>query len=111
MPLKTNLLGVATALALCLGAGAAPAQTIYPIDRADILAGARFDLKVEFPAGAEDVRLTINGQDAQALTGAKSEIIRNEEGAARSALWLRDASLKILAPTRSRPRLEAARRR
>ena len=25
------------------------AQTIYPLDRAEILAGARFDLKVEFP--------------------------------------------------------------
>ena len=27
-------------------------QTIYPIDRADILAGSRFDFKVEFPTTA-----------------------------------------------------------
>ena len=25
------------------------AQTIYPLNRAEILSGARFDLKVEFP--------------------------------------------------------------
>ena len=36
------------ACALMLFANAAPAQTIYPIDRADILAGSWFDLKVEF---------------------------------------------------------------
>ena len=39
-------------LAACVaGAFATPsagAQTIYPIDRAEILAGSRFDLKVEF---------------------------------------------------------------
>ena len=34
--------------AAALWAVPAGAQTIYPIDRADILAGARFDLKVEF---------------------------------------------------------------
>jgi alkaline phosphatase len=30
-------------------AGAARAQTIYPLNRAEILSGSRFDLKVEFP--------------------------------------------------------------
>ena len=30
-------------------AAAAQAQTIYPLNRAEILAGSRFDLKVEFP--------------------------------------------------------------
>lgn len=69
------------------------AQTIYPIDRADILAGARFDLKVEFPAASGDVHLTINGQDAQAVTGAIPQLVSNEDGGTHSALWLRDATL------------------
>ncbi len=40
-------LSLASALAL-IAATAAHAQTVYPIDRAEILAGARFDFKVEF---------------------------------------------------------------
>ncbi len=38
-------------LALVAAAAATPAaaQTIYPITRAEILAGAKFDFKVEFP--------------------------------------------------------------
>ena len=35
--------------ALLLGAATAHSQTIYPIDRAAILNGAKFDFKVEFP--------------------------------------------------------------
>lgn len=81
------------AAALLAPAAAAHPQTIYPIDRAEILAGARFDLKVEFPADAGDVHLTINGQDPQELTGAQPEVDRNEEGGRLSALWLRNASL------------------
>ena len=40
-------LSLASALTL-IAATAAHAQTVYPIDRAEILAGARFDFKVEF---------------------------------------------------------------
>ena len=41
---------LATASLMVLASGSPIlAQTIYPIDRAEILAGARFDLKVEFP--------------------------------------------------------------
>ena len=36
------------AMLLFIGS-AAQAQTIYPINRAEILTGAKFDLKVEFP--------------------------------------------------------------
>jgi alkaline phosphatase len=32
-----------------LASTALQAQTIYPIDRAEILAGSHFDVKVEFP--------------------------------------------------------------
>ena len=83
------------AFVACLATnGLANAQTIYPIDRAEILSGARFDLKVEFPASAENnVTLTLNGNDAESVTGAKLELIRNEEGQSHSALWLRDARL------------------
>lgn len=76
-----------------VSAPATLAQTIYPIDRAEILSGARFDLKVEYPADSGDVRLTINGQEASTLTAAKPELVANEDGSTRSALWLRDARL------------------
>src|SRR5262249_40562385 len=48
---------------LAIGAGLpAAAQTIYPIARAEILAGARFDFKVEFPGSvaAGDIKVTVN---------------------------------------------------
>ena len=32
-----------------LAVGAGHAQTIYPLDRAQMVVGARFDMKVEFP--------------------------------------------------------------
>ena len=40
-------------VALALMASAAQAQTIYPLNRAEILAGTKFDLKVEFPGAPE----------------------------------------------------------
>jgi alkaline phosphatase len=39
---------VVTLVPRVLGAGAVDAITLYPIDRAQILAGSRFDFKVEF---------------------------------------------------------------
>jgi len=47
----------AAAVFLLIAGGPAPAQTVYPIDRAEILAGARFDFKVEFPASPTRPRL------------------------------------------------------
>src|SRR6476660_4584852 len=41
------------AVLLALAAVPAHAQTIYPLNRAEFLAGARFDLKVEFPVAPE----------------------------------------------------------
>jgi alkaline phosphatase len=95
----------------CLGAALAAipaalhAQTIYPINRAEILAGARFDLKVEFPgAPAESAaRVTINGQPAAALLGKTAQFIEREDGASHSAFWIREAML----PTAGRYRVEA----
>src|SRR6266567_3112645 len=70
----------------------APAQTIYPIDRADILAGSRFDLKVEF-AGLVDAakaRLTINGRDVAEVFGRSATFVAREDDKDLSALILRD---------------------
>src|ERR1700681_1749810 len=80
---------------LLAAAGGAQAQTIYPINRAEILAGARFDLKVEFPNAPPEqaVRVTINGQPADAVLGQRARFIEHEDGAGHSALWIRDAAL------------------
>src|SRR5262249_8826918 len=86
--------GLAVLLAVALPASAA-ALTIYPIDRAQILVGARFDLKVEFDGvvPAADVRVAINGRDhAQGLGGA-APFVEKEAGVEGSALILRDTAL------------------
>lgn len=92
-----------TALALGALATTALGQTIYPIDRAELLAGARFDLKVEFPAvpkaadGVEpapsEVRVTINGEDAGKFLGRDPFIDRDEDRLGQTAYWLRSVSL------------------
>jgi alkaline phosphatase len=48
---------------------AAQAQTIYPLNRAEILSGSKFDLKVEFPGAppAATMRVSINGTDAASV--------------------------------------------
>jgi alkaline phosphatase len=87
--------------AICLGAamllapGAAGAQTIYPLNRAEILAGSRFDLKVEFPGAppAAAIRVTINGADAATVAGKGPSVIEHEDGGDYSAFWIRDTVL------------------
>jgi alkaline phosphatase len=71
------------------------AQAIYPADRAEILAGARFDFKVEFAnAPPEDrVSVTINGRSPADVFGRASTFLVNEDNWGRSALWVRDAHL------------------
>ncbi|WP_197279797.1 alkaline phosphatase [Rhodopseudomonas sp. AAP120] len=86
---------VATTFALLALNAAASAQTIYPIDRAEILAGARFDLKVEFAGEvtADKATLTINGEDAASAFGKAPGLIAREVGRPQSALLLRDVTL------------------
>ena len=81
--------------ALVIGAPAARAQTVYPIDRADILSGSRFDFKVEFPGMVtpRDVRVTVNGADHATAFGKAAEFVEREDGKDQSALILRDVSL------------------
>ncbi len=87
-------LGMASLMASLI-AGSAQAQTIYPIDRAEILAGSRFDLKVEFPGLVDPARLsvTLNGKPYREVFGRDGTLIEREAGLEQSALVLRDAEL------------------
>jgi alkaline phosphatase len=92
----SRLLGLALTLAaVTLVAASAGAITIYPIDRAQILAGSRFDLKVEFDGvvAASDAKITIDGTDLSAAVGRPAAFVEREDGVAASALILRDVSL------------------
>lgn len=80
--------------AALLASPVAMAQTIYPLTRAEILAGAKFDLKVEFPGAPAASKVTINGRDAAEVVGTAAKIIPNEDGLGHTAYWIRDASLK-----------------
>jgi alkaline phosphatase len=83
------------AICLALAPFTAHAQTIYPLDRAEILAGAKFDLKVEFPGAPVQgaVRVTINGADATTTTAKPASFAEREDGGDYSAYWIRDAAL------------------
>jgi alkaline phosphatase len=73
----------------------AAAQTVYPIDRAAILAGARFDFKVEFPDRIDPAKLkvTVNGEDHAAAFGQPGTFVEREDGRDQSALTLRGVTL------------------
>jgi alkaline phosphatase len=90
----SRMLGVVAGLTLI--AGPLAAQTIYPIDRAAILAGARFDFKVEFPVIEKeaDLKITINGEDYSRPLGKAGQFVENEDGLNASSLVLRDASIE-----------------
>lgn len=86
-------------LLACILAGLASqpsqAQTIYPLHRAEILVGSRFDFKVEWPQNppASAVSVTINGTPISSVLGGESTHIENEEGQSHSATWLKDAHI------------------
>ena len=60
-----RVLAAVAGIAISMAASAGSAQTVYPIDRADILTGARFDFKVEFAGLADPAKIsvTLNGKD------------------------------------------------
>jgi alkaline phosphatase len=66
----------------------ANAATILPLDRATILAGSTFDMKVEFDGvvKAEDVVVTINGEPAAEVLGQEVAFIEKEPGVEASAV-------------------------
>src|SRR5882757_6428184 len=90
-----RLLAAAAGLAISAALSAGHAQTVYPIDRADILTGARFDFKVEFPGLVDPAKLsvTLNGEDHAKLFGKAATFVEREDGKDQSALILRDVSL------------------
>ena len=63
-------------------AGAAQATTVYPLDRATILAGSPFDFKVELKGVVkpDDVKVTVNGEDYKAVFGSAAEFVADEKG-------------------------------
>lgn len=83
--MRTLLLAFAASTALV---GAAAAATVYPLDRATILAGSPFDFKVELKGNfkAEDVKITVNGADYKAALGGEAEFIASEKGKDDAAL-------------------------
>nr|WP_298093905.1 alkaline phosphatase [uncultured Shinella sp.] len=94
--MRKLLLALASATIL---AGAAQAATVYPLDRATILVGSPFDFKVEFDAVVkpDDVKVTVNGQDYEAVFGKKAEFVAEEKGkedkVLGSALILRELTI------------------
>lgn len=86
---------LAAALATLVCAAQAFAINVYPIDKAQILAGARFDFKVELDAVADpkDLSVTINDQDYAKVLGKPAEFVSEEKDAKASALILRGVSL------------------
>lgn len=87
-------LAVAALLILPSGYHAA-AQTIYPIDRAAILSGTRFDFKVEFEDRVDPAKLkvSVNGEDYAAVFGQPGTFVEREDGKDQSALMLRGVTL------------------
>jgi alkaline phosphatase len=83
------------AAALLAFGSAVQAQTVYPIDRAEILVGSRFDMKVEFAGvvNPADVKITLNGADASRFLGKPVQFVEKEDGRDQSALILRDVSI------------------
>jgi alkaline phosphatase len=90
-----TLLAAAAGIAMSLATSAGSAQTVYPIDRADILSGARFDFKVEFEGLADPAKIsvTLNGQDYAQVFGKSASFVEREAGKDQSALTLRDVVL------------------
>ena len=88
LPILSALLALAVPASLS-------AQTIYPIDRADILVGAHFDLKVEFATkiDATKAQVTINGMDHAKFFGKAASFVEREDDKDQSALVLRDVSV------------------
>ena len=93
--MKTHL-SIKTSLFISLGfiAGFVQAAAIYPIDQAAILAGSKFDIKIEFNTviSPEAAVIELNGAPINKSIGSKPEFIANENGKGSSILF-RDVQL------------------
>lgn len=86
---------VIVGLAVGLLSHAASAQVIFPINRAEILAGSKFDLKVEF-AGVVDpakIKVTVNGRDHAEALGRAATFVAREDDKDQSSLVLPDVTI------------------
>src|SRR5262249_22583576 len=92
-PMRRHLLLIA--LVILAAATLAEAITIFPVDRATILAGARFDVKVEFDRviAAGEARVTLDGVEIGAAVGRPGRFVAKEDGVEASAWLVRDASV------------------
>ncbi|MFO1211064.1 MAG: alkaline phosphatase [Amaricoccus sp.] len=84
------------AASTCL-VSAAQAATIFPLDRATILAGSPFDTKIEFDGivKTEDVTVTINGKPAADVLGKDQTFIEKEDGAEASAVRIDAGAIAV----------------
>jgi len=89
--MKRNVLVCLGATLVLASTAVAQAQTIYPLNRAEILSGAKFDLKVEFPGAPPSavLRVTINGADAASIVGGNASVVEREDGGAPGNSTLR----------------------
>src|SRR5262249_41115780 len=87
---------------LLLFSRASPARAgaIYPIDRASVLAGSRFDLKVEFDqvVPKEQIRVTVGGLPAQAVFGRPGLWLERGGGKPATSWGLQRASPRSPGP-------------
>jgi alkaline phosphatase len=90
-----RLIKILATLSFALFASGLYASAIYPIDQASILAGSKFDIKVEFNTvlNSNDVKLNLNGTPLKSLVTAKEEFIANENGKGSSIIY-RDVELR-----------------
>ncbi|OJI04217.1 alkaline phosphatase [Polynucleobacter sp. MWH-Adler-W8] len=65
------------------------AAAIYPIDQATILAGSKFDIKIEFNTviNLGDAEIELNGAPINKIISAQPEFISNENGKGSSILY------------------------
>src|SRR5215469_9305318 len=83
-------------LLLLLGlAGPARAGAIYPIDRASVLAGTRFDFKVEFDqvVPQDQIHVTVGGRPAEAVFGRPGLWLEREDGKSVTSWVVQGVSL------------------
>jgi alkaline phosphatase len=75
-------------------AGLTHAAAIYPIDQANILAGSKFDIKIEFNSviNPADLLIEINGAPINKIISTKPEFISNENDKGSSIIF-RDVQL------------------
>jgi alkaline phosphatase len=90
-----KLLGALAATTMLFSPVIASATTVFPLDRATILASSPFDVKVEFDGvvAEGDVTVTVNGQPAADVLGKSFTFIEKEDGVEASAVRIEDVTI------------------